>query len=59
MVYYFSYHPGHALVFALICSAITVYLFCYAGPRIGGVSDSSSRDHYARNLRYAPRDYQF
>jgi len=51
VVCYFSYHPNHALVFALICSAITVYLFCYASPRIGGVSDSSLRDHYVRNLR--------
>ena len=49
MADYFSRHPDHAFLFAFVCFAITVYLFRYVGPGIGGGGDWSSRDHYERN----------
>jgi hypothetical protein len=55
---YFSRHPDHALLFAFVCFVITVYLFRYVGPGIGGGGDRSSREHYERNLRDGPRDYE-
>jgi len=54
---YFAAHPDHAILFAFGCFALTVYLFRYVGPGIGGGGDWSSRDHYERNLRDGPDDY--
>ncbi len=59
MADYFSRHPDHALLFAFVCFAITAYLFRYVGPGIGGGGDWSSRDHYERNLRDGPDDYEY
>src|SRR3546814_8529299 len=58
MAAYFAAHPDHAFLFAFGCFALTVYLFRYAGPGIGGGGDWSSRDHYERNLRDDPDDYR-
>lgn len=57
MAAYFSAHPDHAFLFAFGCFALTVYLFRYVGPGIGGGGDWSSRDHYERNLRDGPDEY--